>query len=83
MCTYIINYITGYPYIWDVKSSDCENYIKCGTKRCQMMRGLQIWPQNSNRITFDPILAQKTVKNCLSLVLANCQQVLAKRGMKY
>ena len=27
------------------------------------MRGFQIWSQNSNRITFDPIFGQKTVEN--------------------
>ena len=28
-----------------------------------MKRGFQIWPQNSNRITFDPFFGQKTVEN--------------------
>ena len=28
-----------------------------------MMRGFQIWHQNSNRITFDPLLGQKTVES--------------------
>ena len=27
-----------------------------------MMRGFQIWPQNSNRITFDLLLAQNLLK---------------------
>ena len=29
------------------------------------MRGFQIWPQNLNRITFDPLFGQKTVEKCL------------------
>ena len=27
-----------------------------------MMRGFQIWPQNSNWITFDPLLGKKTIE---------------------
>ena len=49
---------------WEVENSKCENHFKCGPKKCEMMRGFQIWPQNSNRITFDPHFSQKkTVKN--------------------
>ena len=44
---------------WDVKKSKCENHVKSGPIICKMMRGVQIWPQNSNRITFDPFLGQK------------------------
>ena len=29
---------------------------------CKMMRGFQIWPHNSNTITFDPFFGQKTAK---------------------
>ena len=29
----------------------------------KMMRGFQIWPHNSNMITFDPLFGQKTVEN--------------------
>ena len=49
---------------WHGRSkSECENNIKWGPKRCEMMTGFQIWPQNSNRITFDPLLD----KNCRKL----------------
>ena len=34
-----------------------------GPKISKMIKGFQIWPQNSNRITFDPIFGQKTVEN--------------------
>ena len=34
-----------------------------------MMRGFQIWPQNSNRITFDPFFGQKNVENWQSRYL--------------
>ena len=48
---------------WKVKKSKCENYAKMGPIICSMTRGFQIWSQNSNRIIFDPIFGQKTVKN--------------------
>ena len=41
------------------KKSRRENDNKWGPKRCQMMRGFQIWHQNSNRIKFDPFMAKK------------------------
>ena len=47
---------------WEVKKSKCENNNKRGPRISQMMRGFQIWPQNSNRITFDPFLAKKRAK---------------------
>ena len=47
---------------WEVKKSKCKNRIKCGSKICKM-RGFQIWPQNSNRIPFHPLLDQKAVKS--------------------
>ena len=40
------------------KNSKRENHIKLGPKGCQIMREFQIWPQNSNQMTFDPLLAQ-------------------------
>ena len=40
-------------YICEVKKSKCENHIKWSPKICQMMRGFQIQPQNSNQIIFD------------------------------
>ena len=39
-----------------------------------MMRGFQIWPQNSNRTTFDPRLGKKTVKNRLSRAYSQFRQ---------
>ena len=56
--TFVLKKIT-----WKVQKSKCENNIKWGPKRRKMMRGFQIWPQNSNRITFHPHFAQKAVKN--------------------
>ena len=56
---------------WEVKKSKCENHIKWGIIICKMMRGFQIWTQNSNRITFDPLFGQKTVKNGLNGYLTN------------
>ena len=47
----------------EVKKSKSENCIKWGPKICRMTRGFQIWPQNSNRITFDPLLVQLTVES--------------------
>ena len=48
---------------WEVKKSKCENHAKCGPTICKMMRGFEIWPQNSNRIIIDPLFGQKTVEN--------------------
>ena len=48
---------------WEVKKSECENDVKWGPITCKMMRGFRIWPQNSNRITFDHLLGQKTVES--------------------
>ena len=30
----------------EVQNLNCENHIKSGPKRCEMMRGFQIWSQN-------------------------------------
>ena len=46
-----------------------------------MMREFQIWPQNSNRTTFDPLLGQKTVEKRLSRVFGSFSTVSwPKRG---
>ena len=29
-----------------------------------MMRGFQLWPQNLNRVIFDPLFGQKRYKKC-------------------
>ena len=47
----------------EVKKSKSENRIRLGPIICKMMRGFQIWPQNSNPITFDPLFGQKTVES--------------------
>ena len=47
------------------------------------MRGLQIWPHNSNRTTFDPFLGQNTVENWLSQVFCTCSIVVfGQKGVK-
>ena len=46
----------------EAEKSKCKNNAKMGPKICEMMRGFQIWPQNSNPIIFDPFLGQKTVQ---------------------
>ena len=43
----------------EVKKSNFEIHIKWEPIMRKMMRGFQIWPQNSNRITFDPFFGQK------------------------
>ena len=45
------------------QKSKCKNHIKWGSKKCKMMRGFQIWLQNSNQVTFDPFWQ----KNCQKL----------------
>ena len=62
----------------------CENHTKSGPKRCEMMRGFQIWPQNKNRISFDPLFAPKTVENRLNRVLRQLSTVFGpKMGKCY
>ena len=48
---------------WDVKKLKCSNPFIWGSNRCKMTREFRIWPWNLNRITFDPLFGQKTVKN--------------------
>ena len=67
-CTFSIKKIPPPPHLWPnnkhggggVKKSKCENNIKWGSKRCEMMRGFQNWPQSSNQVTFDLVSG----KNC-------------------
>ena len=66
--------------LWEVKKSKCENLNNFGPKISEMMRGFQIWPQNSNLITFDPLFGQKTVEN--RDIFKN-PSFLAKKGVKY
>ena len=47
-----------------------------------MMRGFQIWPQNSNRIRFDPFLAKKLSKWAKSDILPISDSFLAKKWVK-
>ena len=59
-----------------------KNHFKWGSKRCGMMRGFQICHQNSNRITFEPLLARKLWKIGNILDLAYLRQFCgAKRGL--
>ena len=53
------------------KKSKCKNHIKWGLIMCKMMRGFQIWPQNSNQITCDPFLAKTLSKLVKIGYLAN------------
>ena len=46
------------------------------SKRCEMVRGFQIWPQNSNLITFEPFFWPKTVENRLNWVFCQFSIVL-------
>ena len=43
----------------EAKNSKCENHVKWEPIICKMRRGFQIWPQNSNRTTFDLLLTKK------------------------
>ena len=62
-------HICGKKITWEVQKSKCENLIKCGPKRCEMMREFQSWHQNSNRLTFDPLFLQKLSKYAKSGIL--------------
>ena len=61
------------------KKSKCENHIKWRSKRCKMMAGFQIWPQN--QIIFDPFFVQKTAQSRLNRVVRQFSTVFwSKRG---
>ena len=47
-----------------------------------MMRGFQIWSQNSNWIPFDPLFGQKTVENRLIGYFANFRRFFGEKGVK-
>ena len=52
---------------------------------CKMMRGFQIWPQNSNRITFDPPFGQKLKSRDLwknPKKIPRFDSFFAKKGIK-
>ena len=64
------------------KKSKCENHIKWDLKRCRMMRGFQIWSQNSNWIPFDPLFGQKTVENRLNRLFCKFSTFFGPKGVK-
>ena len=64
----------------EVKASKCENHIKSVPKICKMMRGLQIWPQNWNRIRFDPFSGQKSCQNGLNWVFCQFPTVFGQKN---
>ena len=66
----------------EVKASKCENHIKSVPKICKMMRGLQIWPQNWNRIRFDPFSGQKSCQNGLNWVFCQFPTVFGKKKVQ-
>ena len=47
------------------------------------MGGSEIWPQNANRITFDPFLATKLSKIGNIPYFARFGHFFAKKGVKY
>ena len=48
---------------------------------CKMMRGFQIWPQSSNRITFNSLFGEKTVENLPNWVFCQFSSLFfAKKG---
>ena len=56
------------PHLWS-KNNKCENNTLWDPKRCKMLEGFQMWPQNSNWILTDPLLdKKKTGKNMLNWV---------------
>ena len=44
--------------MWAQKIKTWKSYQR-DPKGCEMMKGFEIWPQNSNSITFDPFLQKK------------------------
>ena len=67
------------------KKTKCEKSYQMEPMICKMMRAFQIWPQNSNRIIFDPLFCQNTVKSRDFLDIfwfsSNFDSFLAKRGL--
>ena len=46
------------------------------------MRGFHIWPQNSNKITFDPLFGQKPAENRLNRIYCQLSTVFGKKGVR-
>ena len=61
MCpiSYLGNSWMGCAEIWGAKKSKYVNFYRLGYGSCKMMRGFQIWSQNLNWITFEPVLGKK------------------------
>ena len=57
------NVIEILKLLWEAKKSKHANPNKRGLESCGMMRGFQIWSQNLNRITFDPLSGIKRTKS--------------------
>ena len=47
---------------YEAKNKTSRQTFEKSTIRRVLMRGFQIWSQNSNRKTFNPLFGQKTVK---------------------
>ena len=47
-----------------------------------MMRGFQIWPQNSNRVIFDLLFGQETVENMVNRVFASFRRIGGQNVVK-
>ena len=67
----------------ELQKSKCKNHVKWGPIICKMMPGFQIWPQNSNRITFDLLWAKKLSKIGKIPDLANFDIFCQKGGKCY
>ena len=48
-------------------------------RRLNVIR-FQIWPQNSKRITFDPLFGQQTVENWLNIQFSPLSIIFGKKG---
>ena len=65
---------------WWSKNKTFNPPLIFGSKTCALRRKLQIWSQNLNRITFDPVLLKKTVENWQNALVGQFLTFLAKRG---
>ena len=65
------------------KQSKCENRNKWGPSDAtthHLMRGSQIWSQNSNRITFDPLFDPKKTQNLAKYPCSIFSTVFCPKG---
>ena len=77
----VANLISNFRKCMGGQKIKMQNHIKRVPKICKIMRGFHIWPQNSNRITFDPFFGQKQSEIGKISDLAHFGQFFGQKGV--